>query len=123
MEKTSYKIVTMLFALALASGSLHTVSAADDAGQGFVPGERVLLEVHNCYPYQERWADQLERALGTGLPLAVEQDLVWHTDPTRAEAVRLRALVDRAHKLGYWVRFCTLTGDDRKDGHGLEPGV
>ena len=86
MKKTSYKIVRILFVLALACGSLHAVSAADDAGQGFMPGQRVLLDAHNCYPYQGRWADRLERALGTGLPLALEQDLVWYTDPESGES-------------------------------------
>jgi hypothetical protein len=44
---------------------------------GFEPGRRVLLDGHNAYPYQGRWADRLERALATGIPLAIEQDLVW----------------------------------------------
>lgn len=41
------------------------------------PGTRVLLDAHNAYPYQGRWADRLDRALAAALPLAVEQDLVW----------------------------------------------
>lgn len=44
---------------------------------GFEPGRRVLLDAHNAYPYQGRWADRIDRALSTGLPLAIEQDLVW----------------------------------------------
>ncbi|HEX6212184.1 MAG TPA: hypothetical protein VF136_15485 [Methylomirabilota bacterium] len=43
----------------------------------FLPGERVLLDAHNAYPDQGRWADRLERALATGVPLAIEQDLAW----------------------------------------------
>lgn len=42
------------------------------------PGTRVLLDAHNAYPYQDRWADRLDRALATATPLAIEQDLVWH---------------------------------------------
>lgn len=42
------------------------------------PGSRVLLDAHNAYPYQGRWTDRLDRALSTGMPLAIEQDLVWH---------------------------------------------
>jgi hypothetical protein len=39
---------------------------------------RPMLHAHNCYPEDGRWADRIERALGTGLsPLAIEQDLVW----------------------------------------------
>ena len=41
------------------------------------PGTRVLLDAHNCYPYEGRWADRIERALKTGLPVAIEQDLAW----------------------------------------------
>jgi hypothetical protein len=48
------------------------------AGAGFGPGERVLLDAHNAYPYEERWADRLDRALSTGVPVAIEQDLFWH---------------------------------------------
>jgi hypothetical protein len=44
----------------------------------FEPGRRVLLDAHNAYPYQGQWADRIDRALATGLPLAIEQDLVWH---------------------------------------------
>ena len=48
------------------------------AGGGFGPGERVLLDAHNAYPYEERWADRIDRALATGVPVAIEQDLVWY---------------------------------------------
>lgn len=47
----------------------------------FEPGTRVLLDAHNCYPYNGRWADRIDRALSTGTPLAIEQDLVWFVDP------------------------------------------
>jgi hypothetical protein len=45
------------------------------------PGTRVLLDAHNCYPYDGRWPERIERALGTGVPLAIEQDLAWFVDP------------------------------------------
>ncbi len=38
----------------------------------------VVLDAHNCYPENGRWADRLERALAQGLPIAIEQDLAWH---------------------------------------------
>src|SRR5262245_24640406 len=47
----------------------------------FEPGARVLLDAHNCYPYHGQWADRIDRALSTGTPLAIEQDLVWFRDP------------------------------------------
>ncbi len=45
------------------------------------PGSRTVTDAHNCYPYNGRWADRIERALSIGLPVAIEQDLFWYTDP------------------------------------------
>ncbi|MBI2828357.1 MAG: hypothetical protein HYX77_03680 [Acidobacteria bacterium] len=50
------------------------------------PGRRVLLDAHNAYPYSGQWGDRLDRALSTGLPIAIEQDLVWHRDPGTGRA-------------------------------------
>lgn len=44
---------------------------------GFGPGQRVLLDAHNAYPQNDRWSDRIDRALSTGLPVAIEQDLYW----------------------------------------------
>jgi hypothetical protein len=52
------------------------VSAAD-AASGLIPGARVLLDAHNAYPDNGRFLDRIDRALATGLPVAIEQDLVW----------------------------------------------
>jgi hypothetical protein len=41
------------------------------------PGARVVLDAHNAYPYIGQFADRLERALAGGVPVAIEQDLVW----------------------------------------------
>jgi hypothetical protein len=38
---------------------------------------RVLLDAHNCYTENGRWADRIERALAQGVPIAIEQDLAW----------------------------------------------
>ena len=43
---------------------------------------RPLLDAHNCYPYSGRWADRIDRALGTKFPVGIEQDLAWYVDPT-----------------------------------------
>jgi hypothetical protein len=40
-----------------------------------------VLDAHNCYPYQGRWTDRIERALHAGFPVGIEQDLAWWTDP------------------------------------------
>ena len=62
--------------------TLWHFQAASRGGGGFLPGARVLLDAHNCYPEREQWNDRLDRALKTGLPVAIEQDLAWHTDKT-----------------------------------------
>ena len=41
---------------------------------------------------------------------------------TEADAKRLHELVDRAHRLGYWIRFYTLDGFPADDDHGWDEG-
>ena len=65
---------------AVAAFAALLIVAAPDPG--FAPGRRVVLDAHNCYPYNGRWADRIDRALSTGTPLAIEQDLVWFRDPS-----------------------------------------
>ena len=75
---------TLLVALIVASLCGSERSRANDRAsrprEGFLPGARVLLDAHNCYPENGQWTDRLERALKTGLPIAIEQDLAWYTD-------------------------------------------
>jgi hypothetical protein len=72
MKQRRVLITAILFS---ASFSLP---AQRDAAQ---PGTRVLMDAHNCYPYEGRWNDRIDRALSGGAPLAIEQDLYWYTDP------------------------------------------
>ncbi|MBO6738897.1 MAG: hypothetical protein JJ916_03470 [Phycisphaerales bacterium] len=44
---------------------------------GYEPGERSLLSAHNCYPYAGMWVERIDRALATGYPISIEQDLCW----------------------------------------------
>ncbi|BDC48530.1 hypothetical protein F183_A08460 [Bryobacterales bacterium F-183] len=46
----------------------------------FAADRRVLLDAHNCYPYAGLFDDRIDRALATGIPIAIEQDLAWHVD-------------------------------------------
>ena len=41
------------------------------------PGTRVLLDAHNAYPERGQWTDRMARAMATGTPVAIEQDLYW----------------------------------------------
>ena len=43
-------------------------------------GSKPIVDAHNCYPYEGRWADRIDRALGTGSPVGIEQDLAWSVD-------------------------------------------
>jgi hypothetical protein len=69
MHPTPFR-TTFIFALSI------TAVLGSQEPAGFEPGGRVLLDAHNAYPYQGRWDDRVDRALSTGLPLAIEQDLV-----------------------------------------------
>ena len=42
---------------------------------------RPLVDAHNCYPYDGKWKNRIDRALSTGFPVAIEQDLAWYVDP------------------------------------------
>ncbi len=52
-----------------------------DDPPALAPGRRVLLDAHNAYPYHGQWGDRVVRALATGVPLAIEQDLTWVCAP------------------------------------------
>lgn len=65
-----WRVVTIAAAVAW-------LSVLEAAAPGFLPGARVLLDAHNAYPDAGRWDDRLDRALATGPPLAIEQDLAW----------------------------------------------
>jgi len=54
--------------------------SAIHAQDNFVPGARTIIDAHNCYPYNGQWADRIDRALATGTPIGIEQDLVWYRD-------------------------------------------
>src|SRR5271156_1516176 len=44
---------------------------------GFLNHNRPVVDAHNCYPYEGRWADRIDRALKAGFPVAIEQDIAW----------------------------------------------
>jgi len=37
--------------------------------------QRTVVDAHNCYPYNGRYADRIDRALSAGFPVSIEQDL------------------------------------------------
>ena len=64
----------------------------------FLNHDRPVLDAHNCYPYEGRFADRIDRALATGFPVAIEQDIAWanghpvvsHTSKTTGSEPALR---------------------------------
>lgn len=70
MNKQSILVVVCLVA----------VLSAPLAYAGFLPGERVLVEAHNCYPYHGMWHNRIDRALNTAFPMGIEIDLCWHAE-------------------------------------------
>jgi hypothetical protein len=51
------------------------------ANLDFLNHNRPVLDAHNCYPYKGDWKDRIDRALRTGFPVGIEQDLGWAIDP------------------------------------------
>lgn len=47
----------------------------------FLSHNRPILDAHNCYPYRGKYGDRIERALATGFPVTIEQDIAWAVDP------------------------------------------
>jgi hypothetical protein len=65
-------------------GACALLVAAMTWAQPAPPAPRLLagplLHAHNCYPEKGRFADRLDRALGTGMtPIVIEQDLALAT--------------------------------------------
>ena len=72
--------------LALLACSALTVAAQTKPANHSLPGSRTVMDAHNCYPYDEWWYDRIDRALSTGTPVAIEQDLYWYTDATTGKS-------------------------------------
>src|ERR1700761_5921638 len=68
---------------------------AQKADLGFLNHNHPVLDAHNCYPYEGRWAERIDRALKTGFPVAIEQDLAWFVDPVSGKG---RVVLDHSAK-------------------------
>jgi hypothetical protein len=54
------------------------IAAAPAQTSDFLNHNRPVLDAHNCYPYDGKWVDRVDRALKTGFPVGIEQDLAWY---------------------------------------------
>ncbi|HEX4165358.1 MAG TPA: hypothetical protein VHZ55_07780 [Bryobacteraceae bacterium] len=46
-------------------------------GASFAPGSRIQILAHNAYPDHGNYSDRLDRAIASGVPFVVEEDLAW----------------------------------------------
>ena len=72
----------IVFATILALASL----GAQTRPLSFLNHNQPVFDAHNCYPYEGQWADRIDRALTTGFPVGIEQDLAWYVDPVTKKA-------------------------------------
>lgn len=78
MRHKSFSLVVSIVALALSFPSAR----AQGPDLDFLNHNQPILDAHNCYPYQGQWNDRIQRALASGFPVSIEQDLAWYVDPT-----------------------------------------
>lgn len=70
----------------LATLTLWSLSAlAQGPDLEFLNHNEPILDAHNCYPYEGHWNDRIQRALNSGFPVSIEQDLAWYVDPATGE--------------------------------------
>jgi hypothetical protein len=74
------KILLLLSAAVLLSRSLSAQPSLD-----FLNHNRPVLDAHNCYPYEGKFADRIDRALKLGFPIGIEQDIAWAADPATGQ--------------------------------------
>jgi hypothetical protein len=70
--------------------------ASAQAPLDFPNHNRPVLDAHNCYPYKGEWNDRIDRALSTGFPVSIEQDLAWYVDPATGKG---RVVVSHSDKV------------------------
>src|SRR5579883_942314 len=78
-------LLVLLAGIASAQGTLD-----------FLNHNRPVLDAHNCYPYKGQWKDRIDRALSTGFPVSIEQDLAWYSDPATGKG---RVVVSHTDKV------------------------
>lgn len=67
----------MKLAVCLALASCAFAGTAMQAQRTVTPGTRTLVLAHNAYPDHGKYEDRLDRAIASGTPFVVEEDLAW----------------------------------------------
>lgn len=65
----------------LLSVAATSTSWAQGPDLNFLNHNQPMVDAHNCYPYDGQWNDRVQRALNSGFPVSIEQDLAWYVDP------------------------------------------
>jgi hypothetical protein len=73
------RIAPLLVALAVLP--LAVAAHAQKNDLDLLNNNKPMLDAHNCYPYEGKWQDRVSRALNSGFPVSIEQDLAWYSDP------------------------------------------
>lgn len=76
---------TVLLFVALTVLPLGVAAHAQKNNLDFLNHNKPMLDAHNCYPYDGQWQDRVNRALNSGFPVSIEQDLAWYSDPTTGQ--------------------------------------
>lgn len=71
----------LIIAVAIVVAALVLAPRSAVGQQSLAPGARTVTDAHNCYPYDGKWMDRIDRALSTGVPVAIEQDMNWYVPP------------------------------------------
>jgi len=77
MSDRKVSLAGLLFVMVAATFS----AVAQKADLDFLNHNQPVLDAHNCYPYEGHWNDRVQRALSSGFPVSIEQDLAWYVDP------------------------------------------
>ncbi len=85
-----YRVMRLLLSMAL-----FVLPAAAQTGTLESLIRTPVPDAHNCYPNEGRWADRIDRALKSGFPVGIEQDLAWYVDPATGNG---RAVVGHSEK-------------------------
>jgi hypothetical protein len=75
---------------------LLALPALAQSSLDFLNRNQPVLDAHNCYPYKGQWNDRIDRALSTGFPVSIEQDLAWYVDPSTGKG---RVVVSHTDKV------------------------
>ncbi|MEO6804315.1 MAG: hypothetical protein ABI197_13835 [Granulicella sp.] len=77
MRHRAISIFALFIAVVASSFPVH----AQEANLDFLNHNQPILDAHNCYPYEGQWNNRIQRALDSGFPVSIEQDLAWYVDP------------------------------------------